>query len=308
MIDGGIWANEKFAELPCMARLLQLGIINMVDDQGRTKAHPAYLRSQIFPYDDVSLEDMSRWLQLMATNGTVILYQVDGKEYIQLTNWWEYQSLLFASPSEYPRPHDWRDRIRYNAKGNRILTCNWRTVDGETVTDTCDQNGEPLPIVATLPPSNPGGRPRKNPPENPPGPSPENVNKDQINTNKDQAEAEVATRAHTRVSEQPSPAATSATADPNVARVWTKWDANMPGTKTQVIVDGVNDLLMQYSASEIEEAITIACKRNKRTLGYVQGVLAKGVYSQAPPERTTNRGVAAVTAYMEKKGMRHERD
>ncbi len=52
MLDGGIWANEKFAELPCMARLLQIGLINLADDQGRIKAHPSYLRSQLFPYDE----------------------------------------------------------------------------------------------------------------------------------------------------------------------------------------------------------------------------------------------------------------
>ncbi len=45
MLDSGIWANEHFAGLPPMVRLLQIGIINLADDQGRMKAHPAYLRS-----------------------------------------------------------------------------------------------------------------------------------------------------------------------------------------------------------------------------------------------------------------------
>lgn len=201
MIDGGIWVNEKFAELPYVARLLQIGIINIADDQGRTKAHPAYLRSQLFPYDDVTLDDMRRWLQLMATNGTVILYQVDGKEYIQLVNWWEYQNLQYAAPSEYPRPDGWHDRIRYNGKGHYILTCNWTTVGGEQLEDLCDENGDPLPIVATLPPKNPGGRPSKNPGGNPPGNPPGNpggnIMEEEINIsiNKDQeGEAETATQ------------------------------------------------------------------------------------------------------------------
>lgn len=144
MIDGGIWANEKFAELPPMARLLHIGLINLADDQGRVKAHPAYLRSQLFPYDDVSLGEISDWLCLIAENGTLARYEVDGKEYLQLLNWWEYQSLQYASPSEYPRPDGWLDRIRYNAKGGSILTNNWTTPRGDQPTDTCDQDGNPL--------------------------------------------------------------------------------------------------------------------------------------------------------------------
>jgi len=183
MLDGGIWANEKFAELPCMARLLQVGLVTLADDQGRMKGHPAYLRSQLFPYDDVAVSDISDWLERIMANGTIVIYETGGKFYIQLVNWWEYQSLQYASPSEHPRPDGWQDRIRYNAKGNMTLTSNWITVGGEPLVDTCDQDGNPLPIVATLPPRNPGGRPPKNPPENPPEFPPENVNKEEIKIN-----------------------------------------------------------------------------------------------------------------------------
>lgn len=178
MLDAGLWANEKFAELPAMARLLQIGLINLADDQGRMKAHPSYLRSQLFPYDDVSLSDMSDWLELIMANGTIVIYEVAGKEYLQLVNWWEYQSLQYASPSEHPRPHGWQDRIRYNAKGNVILTCNWVTPKGETPADTCDQDGNPLGA--------PAYNPRAIPPDNPPGFPPENTNKDQIKINTNQ--------------------------------------------------------------------------------------------------------------------------
>lgn len=238
MIDGGIWANEKFAEMPCMARLLQIGLINMADDQGRLKAHPAYLRSQLFPYDDVSLDDIHHWLQLIAANGTAVIYETDGKEYIQLVNWWQYQSLQYASPSEYPRPDGWQDRIRYNAKGNVTLTCNWTTVNGEQLRDLCDQNGDPLPIVATLPPRNPGGRPPKNPggnrPENP-GENPgENVNKDQIkiNINKDQE------RDHARVTETPE--TNSLPSSLLIYREFNKGD--IEGIVTDAITSTVTDL------------------------------------------------------------------
>jgi hypothetical protein len=155
MIDGSIWANEKFSELPPMACLLQMGLINLADDQGRMKAHPAYLRSQIFPYRNVTNKQVSQWLELIVANGTAIVYRVDDKEYLQLVNWWEYQSHSFAAPSEYPRPGGWQDRVRFTGKSRTIYTCNWIVSSGERLEDTCDQDGNPLPRLAK-PHSTPG--------------------------------------------------------------------------------------------------------------------------------------------------------
>ncbi len=150
MLDGNIWANEKFSDLPPMAALLQIGLINLADDQGRMKAHPAYLRSQIFPYRNVTANQISQWLALIVANGTAITYKVDDKEYIQLANWWDYQSHTFAAPSEYPRPDGWQDRVRFTGKSRIIYTCNWIITSGERLDDTCDQDGTPLPKPTKL--------------------------------------------------------------------------------------------------------------------------------------------------------------
>ena len=62
MIDCGMWQNERFAEMPMGARLLQIGMINHADDQGRLKANPAWLRAQIFPYDNMEVGLIQSWL------------------------------------------------------------------------------------------------------------------------------------------------------------------------------------------------------------------------------------------------------
>lgn len=197
MLDGGIWANDKFARLPYPARLLQMGLINLADDQGRLIAHPSYLRSQIFPYDEeVSASDVRTWLAAIVKNGTAILYEANDREYVQLVNWWEYQNLQYAAPSEHPQPEGWQDRIRYNAKGGATLTCNWITPKGETPADTCDQCGNPLPFVAENPPRNPGGRP----PRNPGG-----------NTNNDQIKSKSNTRASAQAASTKTPPANTRT-------------------------------------------------------------------------------------------------
>lgn len=144
MIDDSIWSNERFAEMPMGARLLQLGIINHADDQGRMKANPTYLRAQVFPYDEIAPQQVQQWLELMHSNDTIILYEADGRQYLQLVNWWRYQSLQYAQPSQYPRPCGWRDRIRKTLTKGVIVTCNWLKVNLEPIEDTCDMDGHPL--------------------------------------------------------------------------------------------------------------------------------------------------------------------
>ncbi|MBK8113242.1 MAG: hypothetical protein IPK44_01335 [Candidatus Accumulibacter sp.] len=141
MLDSAIWKNEKFGVMPSMARLLAIGIINQADDQGRGKAHPVYLRSQVFPYDDVTAGQVAEWLGMVATNETILLYQVDGKDYYQIINWWSYQSHQYAMPSQYPKPDGWKDRIRKVYTKGLIVTCNWITVNGDHSPDTCDEQG-----------------------------------------------------------------------------------------------------------------------------------------------------------------------
>lgn len=141
MLDSAIWKNEKFGVMPSMARLLAIGIINHADDQGRGKAHPVYLRSQIFPYDDVTATEVADWLAMVADNETIQVYQVDGKDYYQILNWWAYQSHQYAMPSQYPKPDGWLDRIRKTLTKGVIGTCNWITTDGKRSPDTCDEQG-----------------------------------------------------------------------------------------------------------------------------------------------------------------------
>lgn len=74
----------------------------------------------------------------------------------------------------------------------------------------------------------------------------------------------------------------TATATAAVDIVMDTWLSNMPGSMTPVITDGLTDLEKDYSSAEIVKAIGIACERNKRNLGYVRGILQRGVDLNAP--------------------------
>ena len=128
MISEDFFQSEGVIDWTMRQRLLVLGIIANADDQGRIRGHPKWLKSRIFPYDDFTPKDIEDDLQAISSgNDTILLYKAKGKRCIQLTNWWEYQSLQWAKPSSLPAPDDWTDHIRMMMfKPKRwVMTLNW---------------------------------------------------------------------------------------------------------------------------------------------------------------------------------------
>ena len=135
MIHDTFFESEDVSEWTLRQRLLVIGIIALADDQGRVRAHPRWLKSKIFPYDDIPSSEIESDLEsITSTNDTLIIYETEGKQYIQLKNWWEYQSLQWAKPSDYPAPEGWTDRIRmmiYEPE-RWVMTLNWSGSDDRT--------------------------------------------------------------------------------------------------------------------------------------------------------------------------------
>jgi hypothetical protein len=52
MIKPDFWADEKIGSLQPNAKLLYIGMWNFCDDIGVTRSNPAFLKANIFPYDD----------------------------------------------------------------------------------------------------------------------------------------------------------------------------------------------------------------------------------------------------------------
>jgi hypothetical protein len=207
MLDSAIWKNEKFAVMPPLARLLAIGIINCADDQGRGKAHPAYLRSEIFPYEDVTTGEIAEWLEMIADNETVLTYQVNGKDYYQILNWWTYQSHQYAMPSQYPKPPGWRDRIRKTFTRGVIVTCNWITTDGKRSPDTCDEQGLAIQVKDQV--------------------------KDQVNAQGEGSGEGTSSSISSSIRSSSKDAAEDALIDPELAQALTRWKEIFAGTPNE---------------------------------------------------------------------------
>lgn len=85
------------------ARLLFIGIWNFCDDLGRHPFAPKQLKALIFPADDFTIEEVSRMLDELSTNGLIRRYVVDGKEYFEVTGW-QHQKIDKPQKAKYPEP------------------------------------------------------------------------------------------------------------------------------------------------------------------------------------------------------------
>ena len=104
MIAPNIWESQSFNRLSMTARMLFIGLFSNADDEGRGVAHPARLRSTIFPYDDMLIDAISSAMDECAAQVGIRFYEVDGDRFYQLDNWLKWQRIDKPTPSILPPP------------------------------------------------------------------------------------------------------------------------------------------------------------------------------------------------------------
>ena len=125
-VDSKIRSSYSFSRLTFRQRDLWHGLIETVDDQGRMPGESTFVRSKVWAYDDVKLEEVQEDLDALINEEMILLYEIGGATYLQIINWWKYQSSAnWMGASNYPAPEGWEDRCRYHTKGNKIVTENW---------------------------------------------------------------------------------------------------------------------------------------------------------------------------------------
>lgn len=102
MIDPNIWLSEDVSKLSIFERLLFIGMFSHADDEGRGRASPALLRSLIFPYDDIPLNQIEEGLDNIKERINVVFYEIEGSSYYQFTNWNKWQRVDKPQPSLIP--------------------------------------------------------------------------------------------------------------------------------------------------------------------------------------------------------------
>ena len=101
-IKPGFFKNELLAEMPPETRLLFMGLWCLADREGRFEDRPKKIKMELFPCDSFSIEDS---LAMLAKDGFLLRYEVDGKRYAQVVNFTKHQMPHHKEvPSEIPAP------------------------------------------------------------------------------------------------------------------------------------------------------------------------------------------------------------
>ncbi len=131
MINSDLFSDDIFMELDDVTRLVWIGLIVMsADDQGRLQDNELLIKSQIFPMDNKSPDEIKSSLDILESHGMIFRYKSGNKKLIQIVNWWKHQTPSWASASAYPPPEGWIDREKYHTIGNKIASTNWDTLGG----------------------------------------------------------------------------------------------------------------------------------------------------------------------------------
>lgn len=100
-----IRTSEKVNTWPVEVRYFWIMLWGYVDDYGKGRDNSKLIVADTYPLDDdVSAEDVSRWLDVLARDGVILRYTVDGVRYLMVVNWGEHQKPSHPARSVIPDP------------------------------------------------------------------------------------------------------------------------------------------------------------------------------------------------------------
>ena len=85
------WDDAKIGRIPRDARLLYIGLWTFADDLGVVIADPVWLKSKIFPYDRIQIQQLEAWLGLLEKTGFISLLSVKSESFYYLPTFSRHQ-------------------------------------------------------------------------------------------------------------------------------------------------------------------------------------------------------------------------
>lgn len=123
LIYSTISTSERVSGLGLKGALLFTWFLAHCDDQGRYVGGVRKVKGEVVPLlDEVTVEDIQTALEAMDDADLIIRYSEGSRQYIQVTDWWEFNAgLRYTSKSRHPAPDNWTDKItQRDGKGKFI--------------------------------------------------------------------------------------------------------------------------------------------------------------------------------------------
>ena len=133
LIRPEFWSDEKLASVSRESRLTYAGLWGTSDDYGVTKGNAAWLKSQIFPYDeDLKITKFTEWLSELEGLRRIIPFTKDGEKYYYIPKFIEHQKVDKPSKNRNPLPpEDIESRV-----SRETVASDSRESSDETETET----------------------------------------------------------------------------------------------------------------------------------------------------------------------------
>lgn len=140
-IKPDFWEDEKIGELTHGARLLFIGCLNLADDEGLLRWNEMYLGSTIFPYDDIKIETIKKWMSELELKDLVFAYQsgTTRQKLGWIIKFLKHQRIDKPQPSKFTPPsiQDRKVKEHYFNRDNGICQICGGEIDLYGRTDIC---------------------------------------------------------------------------------------------------------------------------------------------------------------------------
>ena len=83
--------DVKIGRLSRDARYLYIALWVFADDMGVANGDTIWLKSKVFPYDQIQVQQFEKWMNELVTNGFVCLLSYNGERFIYLPNFTRHQ-------------------------------------------------------------------------------------------------------------------------------------------------------------------------------------------------------------------------
>ena len=93
MIKPQFWDDSKIAKISRDARLLYIGMWNFCDDLGVIRADMVWLKSKIFPFDQMQIQQFEKICQEILRNGFISLFSYRDEEFYYLPKFSLHQKI-----------------------------------------------------------------------------------------------------------------------------------------------------------------------------------------------------------------------
>ena len=114
MIKPKFWDDTKIGRLTRDARLLYIGLWNFSDDIGIVIGDSVWLKSKIFPYDQIQIKQFEKWMNELVINGFICLLSYKGERFIYLPNFTRHQVINKPNYEDLNIPKCLIDRVKEN--------------------------------------------------------------------------------------------------------------------------------------------------------------------------------------------------